>query len=73
MSNMIVTVGFEDHADLRDCLIEAKQKAEEWGVAYVKFFYGSGTFEVSKNANIEKLWEDYYLYINIYPLGFYKD
>ena len=54
MSGMTVKVSFLAGVSLREALAEAKEKAEQLGIAYVEFYFNGVRFAVSPQADIEK-------------------
>jgi len=55
MSNMCFEVSFLAGTDIREALREAKEKAEKFGVSYIKFSFNSTKFSVSRKADLNEM------------------
>tara|TARA_R110000851_G_scaffold41409_2_gene103954 strand:+ start:1091 stop:1555 length:465 start_codon:yes stop_codon:yes gene_type:complete len=53
-SNITVEVGMLAGTEVKDAIKEAKEKAIEWGVAYVTFNFNGIRFSISRKANLEE-------------------
>lgn len=60
MSQMCVQVEFLAGAEVEKAILEAKQKAELWDVAYVKFDFNGASFSIGRNANVSDAVEEYH-------------
>lgn len=58
-SNITVEIEFLAGTNIDDAVTEAKQKAAEWGVAYVKFKFNDVSFSIGGGADINKVLEDW--------------
>jgi hypothetical protein len=56
MSNFCIRVGLMAGTDLKQAILEAKAKAEFWGVAYVEFTFNGTEFCVHSYKLLD--WED---------------
>ena len=52
-SNMTINVKFLPGTEIEDAVIEAKEKAKLWKVAYVTFEFNGASFAVGENADVE--------------------
>lgn len=52
MSNITVKVEFLAGTQIEDAILEAKQKAALWDVAYVEFDFNRVSFCIGKNADV---------------------
>lgn len=68
-SKMSVRVEFLAGTDFTYAIEEAKQKAQEWNVAYVYFDFNGRKISVSQKADLEKLAEDWKDWSNKYLVG----
>ncbi|MNQ54051.1 hypothetical protein D3C85_681070 [compost metagenome] len=59
-SNMCVKVDFLVGVDLREAIKEAKIKAIEWNVAYVKFEFNGVSCSISHKADIDVMEEAFH-------------
>lgn len=54
-SNMTIKVEFLAGTEVKEAVIEAKQKAELWRVAYVTFDFNGASFSIGANADVEEV------------------
>ena len=54
MSNICIDVEFLAGTDITQAIEEAKQKARQWDVAYVKFKFNSVHMSIGQQADIAK-------------------
>lgn len=54
MSNICIDVEFLAGTDITQAIEEAKQKARQWGVAYVTFSFNGCKFSIGQDANVQK-------------------
>lgn len=59
MSNMTINVEFLAGTNVRDAVTEAKQKAEELGVAYVVFNFNGVRFSIGSGCGIDDVMCDF--------------
>ena len=52
MSKMMINVVFLPGTSIDDAIIEAKQKAKKWDVAYVCFKFNGKDFSIGRNVDI---------------------
>lgn len=52
-SNMVIKVEFLAGTTIEEALNEAKAKASELNVAYIKFKFNGTSFSIGRNANIQ--------------------
>jgi len=58
-SNMCVNVEFLAGTDITQAIEEAKQKARQWNVAYVRFDFNETKFSIGQNALVLRAGERY--------------
>lgn len=68
-SNMKVAVEFLAGTSFITAIEQAKQKAQEWNVAFVKFDFNGRKISVSQHADLEKLAEDWKDWSRNYLVG----
>jgi hypothetical protein len=56
---MSITVEFLAGTDIRDAVTEAKQKAQEWDVAYVCFTFNGAALSIGRYADIDAAVRDW--------------
>ena len=62
-SNMTIKVEFLAGTELEKAVVEAKEKAELWQVAFVKFDFNGASFSIGANADVEEVvaeWKNTY-------------
>lgn len=52
-SNIIIEVEFIAGTTIENAVVEAKQKAIEWGVTYIKFTFNGVKLSIGPTANVE--------------------
>jgi len=58
-SAIVVSVEFLAGTDVKEAVLEAKRKAEEWDVAYVKFNFNGASFSIGRNADVYEAVKEY--------------
>ena len=58
-TSMCVSVEFLPGTDLKDAILEAKEKAALWNVRYVIFKFNNTSFSIGRTADIEKAERQY--------------
>lgn len=56
---MCIEVSFLAGTDIRDAIIEAKQKATQFNVCYIKFNFNGTSFTVGKHADVDQMVDEY--------------
>jgi hypothetical protein len=56
-SNMTMKVEFLAGTDINAALVEAREKARLWDVAYVTFSFNGTSFSIGQNADIDDVYE----------------
>ena len=59
ISAITVAVEFLAGTEIKDCVIEAKQKAINWGVAYICFDFNGTSFSIGANADVNSVVEEW--------------
>jgi len=60
MSKMIMNVEFLAGTEIKEVINDAKQKAKEWGVCYIKFRFNSVDFTIGEFADIDIVEKKYF-------------
>lgn len=60
MSEMKINVSFLAGSDLKGCVIEAKEKANAFDVAYIEFDFNGISFSIGKTCNVDKVMSDWH-------------
>jgi len=55
MSNISINIEFLEKTNFKAAVIEAKEKAAKWGVAYVCFKFNHIDMSIGPDADIEKV------------------
>lgn len=58
-SNMILEVEFLDGTDIEDAILEAREKASIFNLAYVKFRFHGVTLNIHQTSDVELTVHDY--------------
>lgn len=58
-SAMCVEVEFLAGTDVEKAVTEAKLKAAQWDVAYVKFNFNGASFSIGRNADVFEVVQEY--------------
>ena len=58
-SKMCIEVSFLVGTNIEDAVLEAKNKAEQWDVSYVKFKFNGTQFSIGRNADVGQAVKDY--------------
>jgi len=59
MSNMSLEVSFLAETDVKDAIIEARNKAQLFNVAYVCFNFNTCKFSVSPGCDVKSLYSEW--------------
>ena len=59
-TEMTISVEFLAGTDITHAVTEAKRKAAQWDVAYVHFNFNGASFSIGRNADIEKVVEEWH-------------
>lgn len=59
MSNMCIKCEFLAGTSLEDAILEAKSKASIFNVSYIFFDFNGGSFSIGRNADKDKIIEEW--------------
>lgn len=58
-SSICIEVEFLAGTDIESAILEAKQKADQWDVAFVKFSFNGANFSIGRNADVYEAAEEF--------------
>lgn len=59
MSNMTLNVEFLAGTELKECVMEAKEKALFFNVAYIQFNFNGVDFSIGRNADVSDVVDEF--------------